>query len=197
MKKFVNFILMMAAVSFTSLAACTVPNDTVPSKKKEAWLRPDSLAYNQLGRNLSTILFSSTKVECFSLDYKEKLEESDVEVEQCFVRGESLGFLNAEQLAVLRYILIAPKESYQKDSIRVRAPYAPAMEFVFHHKKMKQDAQIVLSPNDFTWTLFYDDKRQFHFNFTNKEAVVRFYQSLLDYHTPTSPQPLKEINHKK
>ncbi len=195
MKKIVNFILMMATVSFTSLAACTVSNDTVPIQKKGAWLRPDSLAYSQLGRNLSTILFSSSKVECYPLIYKEKPEEGDVEVEKHFVRGESLGFLKADQLAVMRYILIAPAESYQKDSIRVRAPYAPAMEFVFHHKKMKQDAQIVLSPNDFTWTLFYDDKRQFHFNFTNKEAVVRFYQSMLDYSNQTSPQYKNKDNH--
>ena len=112
--------------------------------------------------------------------YKEKPAKGDVEVEHSIVRGKSLGLLNIEQRAVLRYTLFVPAESYQKDSIRVRAPYNPVLEFVFYHKKMQQEAHVIMSPNDFSWTVFYDDKRQFKFNFANKETVVRFCKLILD-----------------
>lgn len=177
MVKFFYFALMLSIIPLTSLAACQRTGDK--AAWDIVWPSPDSVAYKHLGKNLTTILFTSTKVECYQLEYKERPSSDDIEVETCIVRGKQLDKLTREQLAVLRFLLFTPSESYQEDSIRVRSPYAPVLEFVFYHKKLKQNAQVILSPNDMTWTVIFDDKRQFNYNFTNKEAVLRFCEYFL------------------
>lgn len=166
---------MMTVLSTFSFATCSAINDKQPPKQeKQEWLKPDSASYSQLGKNLTTILFSAQKVECYSLKFSDKKGADDIEIEKNIIRDSLLAILNADQKAVLRYILLSPAQSYQDDTIRVRAPYSPVLEFVFYHKKMKQQAHVIMSLNDMTWTVIYDDKRQFNYNYTNKDAVTRF-----------------------
>lgn len=170
---------MLIASSF-SFAACTANKEKQHSGvNKKVWLKPDSAVYSQLGKNLSTILFSGSKVECYSLKYVEQVKEKDFEVESNLVRDSLLATLNDSQKDVLRFIMFMPLESYQNDSLRVRAPYSPILEFDFYHKKMKQHAHVVISLNDMTWTVVYDDKKQFNYNYANKAAVARFCEYFL------------------
>ena len=174
MKVFIS-LFMLATIPIAACAGCsTLLGDKESPSKSVSWLQPDSLAYSQLGKNLYTILFSSNKVECFQLNYCDNPKKEDVVVEENIVRGKSLGVLSADQLAILRFVLFSPAGSYRNDSIRVRAPYDPILEFVFKHKKMKQSASVIISLSDLTWTVLYDDKRQFNYNFTNKETILRF-----------------------
>ena len=52
------------------------------------------------------------------------------------------------------------------------SPYMPILEFEFANKKEK--AHVVISLSDMTWTVFYDDKKQFNFTYANEELLAQF-----------------------
>lgn len=164
--------------AFASCATETSKKNTKAENAKETWLKPDSVTYSHLGKNLTNILFSPSKVECYRLEYNDSITSNDIEVERNIARGERIATLDKSQIAFLQFALIKPSESYQLDSYAVRAPYNPQIEFVF--KKKKEEAQVIISPNNLSWTVVYDDKRQFNYNFANKEALIRFFMYFIN-----------------
>lgn len=136
------------------------------------WKQPDSEAYNKLGKRLATLLFSPKSVKCYHLIGKESVAKDDVEIEKNFVRDTLLATLKSDEITVLQYALLKPAKSYKNDSIKVMSPYMPILEFEFTNKKEK--AHVVISLSDMTWTVFYDDKKQFNFTYANEELLAQF-----------------------
>lgn len=170
------FLIMMMTLTVTGMTSCSAKG-TKKSLEK-GMITPDSVAYQALGKSLSEILFSPTKVNVYSLKAKDRVGKNDVEVEDHIVRDSLIATLSKEEIAILQYILLSDGESYKNDSIIVRSPYVPVIEFEF--VKKKAEAQIVVSLSDRTWTLFYDDKKQFNWNFADKKAVIRFCKHYLN-----------------
>lgn len=170
----VRFFIALSLLMGLCLYACAseVSKQKVEKPICEEWLQPDSAAYNKLGKRLATLLFSPKTVKCYHLVGKEKIEKDDVEIEKNFVRKDLLGTLKNNQIAVLQYALLKPAKSYEKDSITVMAPYMPLLEFEFTSKK--ETAHVVISLSDMTWTVIYDDKRQFNFNYANEQLISQF-----------------------
>ncbi len=164
---FVGFMLCICLVACANSSAKTEEKPICAE-----WLQPDSGAYEVLGKRLATVLFSPQSVKCYHLIGKEKIMEGDVEIEQNFVRDTLLATLKSDEIAILQYALLKPALSYKKDSVVVMSPYIPVLEFEFGKKKEK--AHVVISLSDMTWTLFYDDKRQFNFNYANEHLLAQF-----------------------
>lgn len=171
MKKILFITCIMA---FLSLNACASGGKKQSEKPICAeWLFPDSSAYSKLGKRLTAILFSPQKVNCYYLVGKEKIGKDDVEIETNFVRDTLLAKLTNGEIAVLQYSLLKPSKSYEKkDSVIVMSPYMPILEFEFVNKKEK--AHVVMSLSDMTWTIIFDDKKQFNFPYANVELVSQF-----------------------
>ncbi|MBQ8713420.1 MAG: hypothetical protein IJ551_11480 [Prevotella sp.] len=165
-------ILMMVILALAGISSCSAKSMKKGTAMTKTIIAPDSTASAVLGRSLSEILFSPTKVNVYSLKLKDRVDKDDVEVEDHIVRDSLLAVLSGEETAVLQYILLSDGNSYQRDSIIVRSPFTPALEFEFVKKKVT--AQVVMSPLDNSWTVWYDGKRQFHFNFADKKGVKRF-----------------------
>lgn len=165
------FLIMMMTLTVTGMTSCSAK----PAKGGQAdpMFMPDSAVYKSLGKSLSEILFSPTKVRVYSLKGVENVGKNDVEIEDHFVRDTLVATLDAKQIALLQYLLLANEENYKNDSVRVRSPYLPQLEFEFVKKK-DQTAHVVVSLSDRTWTVVYDDKVQFNWNYANKELVARF-----------------------
>ncbi len=170
MRKLTFLLIMMCTlVGFTSCNAKSMKKGTPMTKNI---IIPDSIATAVLGNSLSEVLFSPTKVNVYSLKLKERLDKDDVEVEDHVVRDSLIAELSKEETAVIQYILLSDGDSYKTDSVIVRSPFIPALEFEF--VKKKASAQVVISPINNSWTVWYDGKRQFHYNFADKKAVKRF-----------------------
>lgn len=161
----------------TMLCFCVIACASKPKKTEDKpicaeWLKPDTAAYNKLGKRLAGVLFAPQKVKCYRLAGKEKVAENDVEIEKNFVRDTLLSTLKKEEVAVLQYSLLKSGKSYSRDSIIVMSPYMPILEFEF--QKKKEIAHVVVSLSDMTWTVFFDDKKQFHYNYANEELIAQF-----------------------
>ena len=136
------------------------------------WLMPDSFVINKLGDRLTSVLFAPHSVKCYSLVGKEKVEEKNIEIEPNFVQENLLGKLRPNEIAVLQYTLLKQANSYENDSIKVMSPYIPAITFEFRRKD--ETANVVISLSDMTWTVVYDGKAQFNYNYANKELISQF-----------------------
>lgn len=168
-----NFLISISFMLCICFNACA----SGPQKKSEKpiceeWLKPDSVVYSKLGKRLATVLFAPQSVKCYHLVGKEKVEQNDVEIESHFVRDAFLANLKSGEISVLQYSLLKPTKSYKKDSITVMSPYIPILEFEFTKKKEK--AHVVISLSDMTWSVFYDDKKQFNFTYANEELITQF-----------------------
>lgn len=169
-----RILFITCIMAFLSLYACA-SGGKKPSEKPicAEWLLPDSSAYSKLGKRLTTVLFSPQKVNCYYLVGKEKVDKDDVEIETNFVRDTLLAKLNSGEIAVLQYSLLKPSKSYEKnDSVIVMSPYMPILEFEFIKKKEK--AHVVISLSDMTWTIIFDDKKQFNFPYANGDLIAQF-----------------------
>ena len=167
-KLFLIFMMTLTVIGMTSCSAKTTRGTLTTSL-----FAPDSVVYKSLGKSLSEILFSPSKVKVYSLKGVENVGESDVEIEDHFVRDTLIATMDANQVALLQYLLLTNEENYKNDSTQIRAPYLPQLEFEFTKKK-GQVAHVVISVNDRTWTVIYDDKVQFNWNYANKRIVTRF-----------------------
>ena len=165
------FLILMMTLTVTGMASCSAK--TVKENQVVSLFTPDSIVYRNLGKSLSEILFSPSKVKVYSLKGVEHVGENDVEIESHFVRDTLIATLDVKQIALLQYLLLASEENYKNDSVQIRAPYLPQLEFEFTKKK-GQTAHVVISVNDRTWTIVYDDKVQFNWNYANKGLVARF-----------------------
>lgn len=143
------------------------------------WMSSDSLINNQLGSNLSEILFSPDSVKCYHIAYKDSIEKKEIQFTRGYVRDNLITILDEQQTAILQYILLSNKESYSKDSMKIEAPYMPIMEYKFQ-KEGHHPASVILSISDRSWSIFYDGKQLFNYNYIDSRVVERFCDYFLD-----------------
>lgn len=170
-------ILILSVLWGHCMASCTSGNGNVKATAEKAvcddWIHPDSVAYEILGRRLTDVLINAKSVKVYSLTPKETVNSDDYEVEPHFVREKSLGLLTKTQATVLRYMLISNGANYHRDStLIVMSPYYPVIEFEF--VKKKEVAHVILSLSNYTWTVKFDDKVQFKYNYASGTFIRRF-----------------------
>ncbi len=167
-----------------NLCACA-SNSAKKSKNKPicaAWLMPDSTVCKKLGNRLTSVLFSPQKVKCYHLTGKEHVEKNEVEIEDHYVRDTMICNLSADEISVLQFILLRPSKNYERDSMIVMSPYLPTLEFEF--SKKKETAHILVSLSDLSWSVIYDGKRQFNFNYKNHALLETFCKYYLSLYKP-------------
>lgn len=171
MKTFTRLFTIIASLSLIMLASSAYSS---PKQKKLVLAKslPDSLVLSQLGNTLTDILTNPTKVTMYSLRGKEHVEKEDFVLEPHYVRDSLYGILTQDAVAILQFILITNESNYRTDSIKVKSPYMPQFEFEF--SKKKQVAHVLLSTSDFSWTVIYDGKKLFNYNYTDNDAIERF-----------------------
>ena len=169
-----KFILIMSLLCFAAMASC---NPLLEKTAKYAIL-PDSSVYYTLGKTMSEVLFCPSKVTCYTIQGKATVAKEDFELEPHYVRDSLVTKLNANQIYLLQFNLLADEENYKEDSMKVRSPYVPCLEFCFEKKKM-EPVHVIVSLSDFSWTIVYDDKRQFNWNYEDKRLMERFCKMIL------------------
>lgn len=165
MKNKYCLILLMAL--FIGMTSCNAKKNM-----KEDFVKPDSTVYKLLGKRLTEILFSPSKVYCYTLMGKDTIARNDVVIEGSFVRDSFIEKLDDGQISILQYLLLSNEENYRNDSLVIRSPYIPILEFEFIKKK--DSAHVIISLQDRTWSVVYDDKTQFNWNFANKKLIQRY-----------------------
>lgn len=150
----------------------------VKEKTEKYRVPPDSAVYCMLGKSMTEVLFNPSKVTCYTLKGKKEVAKDDYEVEPNCVRDSLVGRLGTAQIAVLQFNLLSSDENYREDSIKVRSPYMPRIEFCFE-KRWKEPVHVIISPSDYSWTIFYDDKRQCHWNYANKRLLERYCKTIV------------------
>lgn len=166
------FILIL--MSLVGLSSCIAKE---PKASKEVMI-VDSVVYHNLGKSLYDILSTPQKVSCYFLKAKENITKEDFVIERPFVRDTILvEKLSKEDVAILQYLLPMDSENYQKDTVIVRSPYLPVIEFLF--TKKKAEAHILVSLSDYSWTIVYDDKIQMNWNYADKKQIIRFCKQFL------------------
>ena len=170
----VKFLVIMSLLCSASMASCS------PKLEKTAKyaIQPDSSVYYTLGKTMSEVLFSPTKVTCYIIQGKATVAEEDIELEPHYVRDSLVAKLNASQISLLQFNLLADEENYKEDSMKVRSPYVPCVEFCFEKKKM-EPVHVIVSLSDFSWTVVFDDKRQFNWNYEDKRLMERYCKMIL------------------
>lgn len=171
MKTFTRLLSIIAALSLIMLASSAYSS----SKQKKLVLArslPDSLVLTQLGNTLTDILVNPTTVTMYAVRGKEQTDRNDFVLEPHYVRDSLYGVLSPEAITILEFTLITNESNYRTDSIKVRSPYMPQFEFEF--SKKKQTAHVLLSTSDFSWTVIYDGKKQFNYNYTDNGTIERF-----------------------
>lgn len=175
MKQFLYLLTVVLLCSFSSCA-------NAQNRKSEptfipSCVAPDSSVYQILGRSLSDVLFNPKKVTVYHLKGKETVAAKDFEVEPHYVRDSLVCCLSRPVWTILQYNVLANASNYQNDSIPVRSPYVPEYEIVF--TKGKNVAHVVVSLSDFSWSVVYDDKKQFNFNYADKPSMQRWVDLVL------------------
>jgi len=139
--------------------------------------QPDSAVYAVLGKSMSDALFSPRRVTCWRLKPMEEPTANDYQVEPHWVRDSLIGQLTPQMYGVLQFVLLNNPDCYRLDSVQVRSPYFPRLEFEF--VKRKTTIHVVVSLSDYSWSVIYDDKCQFNYNYVDKELIDRFCQIIL------------------
>lgn len=148
-------------------------------KKPEIGLvQPDSAVYAMLGKTMSEVLFNPGSVTCYTLKGKVEVDPSEFQVEPHWVRDSLIGKLSPETYGILQFVLVSNNENYKNDTLCIKAPYIPVLEFEF--KQKKNVVHVLISTSDRTWTIMYDDKRQIHFNYHDCDVIERFCRMVLE-----------------
>ena len=163
-----TFILICLLVPCLMCEAACVNGKT----KEQRFPTVDSIVYVTLGRTVTDILLSPSKVNCYLLKGKSEVAKEDVEVEPHYVRDSLLANLSSKEIGILQFVLVFDKDCYKDDSVKVKSPYMPRYEFEFVKKNAV--VHVIISLQDYTWTVMYDGKEFAHFNFANKEVVEKF-----------------------
>ena len=135
-------------------------------------IQPDSNTYTILGKTMTDILFSPSKVTCYAVKGKAQVDKTDFELEPHYVRDSLIAKLTPSQVALFQFLVLSDKSNYSQDSIKVRSPYVPHLELCF--EKKKQQVHVLISQSDFSWTICYVDKKQGNWNYAEKRLVRRF-----------------------
>ena len=135
-------------------------------------IQPDSNTYTILGKTMTDILFSPSKVTCYAVKGKAQVDKTDFELEPHYVRDSLIAKLTPSQVALFQFLVLSDKSNYSQDSIKVRSPYVPHLELCF--EKKKQQVHVLISQSDFSCTICYDDKKQGNWNYAENRLVRRF-----------------------
>lgn len=176
MKTFIHVTTTLVAFTLIMIV-CTALS---PSRAKKIPLNkalPDSLVSVHLGTTLAEILLNSSSVTLYSVKGKEETDKNDFVLEPHYVRDSLIGVLSSDAAAVLEFLLISDENNYSIDTVMVRSPYMPQLEFEFARKR--KVAHVLLSTTDFSWTVIYDGKKQFNYNYTDHAAIERFCEMIL------------------
>lgn len=166
-------VKLLALMLMAVIVSCA---KNVPKDAKYT-IMPDSVVYANLGKTMSDILFSPKKVTCYLIVGKKEVGSNDYELEDHYVRDAFVCKLTKEQTAILQFDLLASQRNYGSDSIKVRSPYVPSIEFCFEQKK--GTVHVLISLSNYSWTIYYDDKRQGNWNYADKDLIDRFCQMVL------------------
>lgn len=174
--KILTLLVLFSVGTGICLASCRTDEGNTQLKSKTKGkvvaIVPDSAAYANLGKTMTDILFSPKKVRCYRVAVKRNVDkEKDIELQPHFVRDTLIAELDTKLTGILQYELLANGQNYKYDSLRVRSPYAP--EIVFAFEKKKAVVYVLISPLNYTWSVVYDDKLQFNWNYEDKKAVQR------------------------
>lgn len=164
--------LLLLVMLFSSVYCMASGEDGGGRSASAKSIQPDSTVYAILGQTISDVLFNPNKVTCYTLKGKEEIEPGDFQVEPHWVRDRFVGRLSPQMMGVLQFSLIANSENYKNDTIRIKAPYFPVLEFEF--QKKRNIVHVLISTLDHTWTIVYDGERQIHFNYHDCELIGRF-----------------------
>ena len=123
-------LLWSMLCSVTSFASCNGAKE----KGGKYEVRPDSGVYYMLGKTMSDIMFSPTKVTCYTILGKSKVSKEDYELEPHYVRDSLIAKLTSNQITLLQFNLLSDEENYKEDSIKVKSPYVPCIEICFEKK---------------------------------------------------------------
>ena len=172
MKK-IHFILVLFSVLAISCFAAKDQKKTKKEPKPVTYvIKPDSNTYAILGKTMTDILFSPSKVTCYAVKGKAQVDKSDLELEPHYVRDSLIAKLSPSQISMFQFLVLSDKSNYSQDSVKVRSPYVPQLELCF--EKKKQQVHVLISQSDFSWTICYDDKKQGNWNYAEKRLVGRF-----------------------
>lgn len=171
-------MLALAVVLLSAITSCSGKDNKVSKNLYPEWILPDSAAYDILGKTLTNILFAPKYVKCYAIEWQDSVNGSQIEPH--FMSGQLIKKLSKEEVAVIQYSLLSNSNNYVSDSIVVMSPYVPCLNFEFTGKK-KEKANIVVSLSDFTWTIIFDDKKQFNFNYHSQdfERLCKYYLTQL------------------
>lgn len=172
MKNYVFLISCFLFISASIMSCSAFPFGKTKVKLGADIIVPDSLVCAQLGASVTETLFSPTSVTCYLLKGKSEVLESDVQIEPHFVRDTLIGTLEPELYSILQYMLIADPVNYNQDSVMVKSPYMPRVEFEFAKKKTV--VHVVVSLSDFSWSVIFDNKKQFNYNYADKAFMARY-----------------------
>ena len=131
----------------------------------------------ELGNTLADLLLDPASVTCYSVKGKEKITPDDIELEPHYVRDSLCGSLSPEAISVLTFLLTSDMDNYSRDSVLIKSPYMPEIEFSFTRRK--QEAHVLVSMTNFSWTVIYDGKKQFNYNYVDKRNIARFCEMIL------------------
>lgn len=168
----IHFILVLFSVLAISCFAAKGQKAKKEPKPVTYAIQPDSSVYSTLGKTMTDILFSPNKVTCYAIKGKAQVDKEDYELEPHYVRDSLIAKLSLNQIAMLQFLVLSDKNNYMQDSVKVRSPYVPSLEFCF--EKKKQQVHVLISQSDFSWTIFYDDKKQGNWNYAEKRLVGRY-----------------------
>ena len=135
MKK-IHFILVLFSVLAISCFAAKDQKKTKKEPKPVTYvIQPDSNTYAILGKTMTDILFSPSKVTCYAVKGKAQVDKSDLELESHYVRDSLIAKLSPSQIAMFQFLVLSDKSNYSQDSVKVRSPYVPQLELCFEKKK--------------------------------------------------------------
>lgn len=163
--------LLLLAILFPSML-CMASGEEYSKKTPSRSIQPDSTVYAMLGETISDVLFNPNRVTCYIIKGKGDVEPGDFQVEPHWVRDSLIGRLSPQMVGVLQFALVANRENYKNDTLRIKAPYFPIVEFEF--QKKKNIVHVLISTSDHTWTIVYDGERHIHFNYHDCELIERF-----------------------
>lgn len=156
-----------------SIASCA----KTPKKAPKLKFQPDSTICATLGNSITETLFNPSKVTCYNVKGKNTVTDDDFEITPHCVRDSMVCKLKSDDIAILQFILLSDPKNYEVDSIMVRSPYVPEMEFCFNKNKMQ--VHVLISFSDFSWTIIADGKNQGNWNYKDRDMISRFRNLML------------------
>lgn len=172
-------LLIIGIFAFAGLLSCTANEPSIPREKSSRAVAQDSVVYANLGESLYNVISSPSRVSMYYLKAKETINPDDIVIESPFVKDHVVvEKMSKTDIAILQYLLPFDGENYHNDQARVRSPYLPLIDFVFVKKKV--EVHMLISLSDYSWTVVYDGKVQFNWNYSDKKQIARFCKQFIN-----------------